>query len=46
VAALNLTWTRRAASVTQIVADHLSDLRAAAAEIASGLEPADEGGTA
>ena len=38
VAAMNLTWTRRAASVAQIVAEHLADLRAAAAEVAAGLE--------
>jgi IclR family mhp operon transcriptional activator len=38
VAALNLTWTRRAASVQQVVADHLGDLREAAAEVARRLE--------
>jgi IclR family mhp operon transcriptional activator len=32
VASLNLTWTRRAAHTAQIVAEHLEDLRAAAAE--------------
>jgi IclR family mhp operon transcriptional activator len=38
VAALNLTWTRRAASTQQVVADHLAELRAAAAEVARDLE--------
>ena len=37
VASLNLTWTRRAASTSQIVADYLGDLRAAAAETAREL---------
>lgn len=45
-AAMNVTWTRRAAIASQVVADHLSDLRAAAAEIASRLEPDGVGGTA
>ena len=36
IATLNLTWTRRAASAAQIVADHLPDLRTAAAEVAAG----------
>ena len=40
VAALNLTWTRRAASVTQVVGDSLAELRAAAADIGRGLERA------
>ena len=38
VAALNLTWTRRATSVQQVVAEHLGDLRGAAAEVARRLE--------
>jgi IclR family mhp operon transcriptional activator len=37
VAAMNLTWTRRAASTGQIVADYLGELRAAAAEMAREL---------
>lgn len=37
VAALNLTWTRRAASTAQIVGDYLDDLREAAAETAREL---------
>lgn len=37
IAALNLTWTRRAASIEAIVADHLAALRQAAAEIARPL---------
>jgi IclR family mhp operon transcriptional activator len=37
VAAMNLTWTRRAASTSQIVSDYLGDLRAAAAEMARDL---------
>ena len=37
VASLNLTWTRRAASTSHIVADYLGDLRAAAAETAREL---------
>ena len=37
VACMNLTWTRRAASTTQIVTDYLGDLRAAAAEMAREL---------
>ena len=36
-ASLNLTWTRRAANATQIVAEHLEDLRAAASETARRL---------
>jgi IclR family mhp operon transcriptional activator len=39
-AALNLTWTRRAAAVAQVVTDHLADLRAAAAEVGRELERA------
>ena len=38
VAAMNVTWTRRASSVQQVVADHLPDLREAAAEVAQRLE--------
>ncbi len=38
IATLNLTWTRRAMSVQQVVAEHMADLRAAAAEIARQLE--------
>jgi IclR family mhp operon transcriptional activator len=38
VAAMNLTWTRRAASTSQIVSDYLADLRAAAAEMALELD--------
>jgi IclR family mhp operon transcriptional activator len=38
-ATLNLTWTRRTTSLAHIVAEHLPALRAAAAEIARGLEP-------
>ncbi len=38
VATMNLTWTRRATSVQQVVADHLGDLRAAAGEVARRLE--------
>ena len=38
-ACLNLTWTRRAASTSQIVSDYLGDLRAAAAEMARELTP-------
>ena len=43
VASLNLTWTRRATTTPQIVADHLDDLRAAAAETSRRLSamPAD-----
>ena len=37
VASMNLTWTRRAASASQIVADYLGDLRAAAADMAREL---------
>ena len=37
VASLNLTWTRRATTTSQIVAEHLEDLRAAAAETALRL---------
>ncbi len=37
LATLNLTWTRRAATAAQIVAEHLTDLRAAAAEVAAGM---------
>jgi IclR family mhp operon transcriptional activator len=37
LASLNLTWTRRATTAAQIVADHLEDLRAAAAETARRL---------
>ena len=37
VAAMNLTWTRRATTTAQIVAEHLEDLRAAAAETARRL---------
>lgn len=37
VASLNLTFTRRAATPAQIVADHLEDLRGAAAEITRRL---------
>src|SRR5262249_21760487 len=37
VASLNLTWTRRAASVGQIVSEYLADLRGAAAEMAREL---------
>jgi IclR family mhp operon transcriptional activator len=37
VAAMNLTWTRRAAGAGQIVADYLGELRAAAAEMAREL---------
>jgi IclR family mhp operon transcriptional activator len=37
VAAMNLTWTRRAAGSRQIVADYLPELRAAAAEVAREL---------
>ena len=40
VAAMNLTWTRRAGTVAQVVADHLADLRAAAAEVGRELERA------
>lgn len=36
-ASLNLTWTRRATTAAHIVADHLEDLRAAAAETARAL---------
>ena len=35
IAALNLTWTRRAAGAAQIVGEHLDDLRQAAAEVAA-----------
>ena len=43
VASLNLTWTRRATTTSQIVAEHLEDLRAAAAETSRRLSamPAD-----
>jgi hypothetical protein len=37
LASLNLTWTRRATTGPQIVADHLEDLRSAAAETARRL---------
>jgi IclR family mhp operon transcriptional activator len=37
VASLNLTWTRRATTASQIVAEHLEDLRGAAAETARRL---------
>ncbi len=40
VAAMNLTWTRRATGASQVIAEHLPDLKAAAAEIAARLEPA------
>ena len=40
VASLNLTWTRRATTTSQIVAEHLEDLRAAAAETALRLTSA------
>ena len=36
IAALNLTWTRRAAGAAQIVAEHLDELRRAADEVAAG----------
>jgi IclR family mhp operon transcriptional activator len=37
VAAMNLTWTRRAAGARQMVADYLGELRAAAAEVGREL---------
>ena len=40
VASLNMTWTRRATTTSQIVAEHLEDLRAAAAETALRLTSA------
>ncbi|HEY5409237.1 MAG TPA: helix-turn-helix domain-containing protein [Caulobacteraceae bacterium] len=40
VASLNLTWTRRATTTPQIVAEHLDDLRAAAADTARRLSAA------
>ena len=38
VASLNLTWTRRAAGASQVVGEHLAELRDAAAEVARELE--------
>ncbi len=35
IAALNLTWTRRAAGAALIVSEHLEDLRQGAAEVAA-----------
>ena len=37
IAALNLTWTRRAATAAHIIETCLTDLRAAAAEVAAGM---------